>query len=157
MTGDLPDEVPATKLPATASTGDRQDADSDSVSLLAAALRADAADLESYERVLAATIQTVLPEGMLEIVRERTMADRIASRPGKVVAIRAHFGDASLELTSGRSGLQGLLIREVRGVTISSKPVTLGEWTHLFAEHLEVIASESAAARAALARFLGTN
>ena len=127
----------------------------ESVDLLAAALRADASDLETYERVLVATFADALPQGMVEVDRERSLGDRMAGRPGKVVAIRIHLGETTLELRSGRGGLTGLLSRGVRGVTISRQEVPVAQWTQLLAEHLHAVAVQNAEARAALGRLLG--
>ncbi|MDA8034617.1 MAG: hypothetical protein M0T71_10675 [Actinomycetota bacterium] len=125
------------------------------VDLLAAALRAERADLEVYERVLVGTLAEALPEGVVEVTRERSMADRLAGRPGRVQAIRARLGEHELELHEGRHGLVGTVARQVRGVAISRKEVGLDEWTRLLAEHLSAFAAHSAAARAALGRLLG--
>lgn len=127
-----------------------------SVELLAAALRADLADLDVYERVLVGSLADALPEGVLEVTRERSMADRVAGRPGKVRALRAHLGEHELELSPGRAGLQATVTRQVRGVAISRREVTLEEWARLLAEHLAGLAERSAAARDALGRLLGS-
>jgi hypothetical protein len=74
MTDNLPRKAQDAPLSPDAFADGSKDVNPDSVALLAAALRADAADLESYERVLAATIAAILPEGMLEIVRDRAQA-----------------------------------------------------------------------------------
>jgi len=129
--------------------------EADSVALLAAALRADAVDLDTYERILADSIADSLPAGMLEIERVRSLSDRVANRPGKVVAIRVHLGELNLELTTRHSSLVGSVGRTVRGVAISNKEVPLEEWTRLFAEQLANVAAANAAARAALGRLLG--
>jgi len=127
-----------------------------SVDMLAAALRADASDLDTYERVLVATIADALPSGMVEIDRERrSFADRRAGREGKVVAIRIRLGETTLELRSGHGGLTGLLARGVRGVTISRQEVPVAQWTQLLAEHLHALAVQNEQARAALGRLLG--
>jgi hypothetical protein len=126
-----------------------------SVELLAAALRADDADLGSYARVLLGAFAESLPAGMLEVVRERSFADRVAGRPGEIRMIRARFGEVVLELAEGRGAVVGTVVREVRGVTISRKQVALGEWTKSFAAELSRYAAEHAAARQAMARFLG--
>lgn len=127
-----------------------------SVELLAAALRADDADLGSYARVLLGAFEESLPAGMLEVVRERSLADRVAGRPGAIRMIRAHFGEVVLELAEGRGAVVATAVREVRGVTISRRQVALAEWTELFARELTRFAAEHAAARQAMARFLGT-
>jgi len=127
----------------------------ESVEMLAAALRADLADLDVYERVLVSSLSEVLPEGVLEVVRERSMGDRMAGRPGKVRAVRAHLGEHEMELTPGRSGMKASVTRQVRGVAISRKEVSLEEWAQLLAEHLSSFAAQNAAAREALSRLLG--
>jgi hypothetical protein len=129
----------------------------EAVPMLTAALRADVADLEAYERVLATTIADSLPVGMLEIERNRSLSDRMANRPGKVVAIAVHLGEFTLELRSRHASLVGTVRRSVRGVAISSKEVGLDEWTKLFAEQLAHLAAENASARAAIARMLGAS
>lgn len=126
------------------------------VDLLAAALRAERADLGLYERVLVGSLADALPEGVVEVTRERSMGDRLAGRPGRVTAIRARLGENELELREGRHGLVGTIARQVRGVAISRKEVGLDEWSHVLAEQLAAFATESAAARQALGRLLGT-
>ncbi len=126
------------------------------VEMLAAALRADRTDLATYERVLFASLADSLPAGAVDVQRERSMADRVAGRPGKPSAIRVHLGDETLEIAERRGTLTASVARDVRGVTISRRDVTLSEWSLRLAELLEKVASESAATRQALARLLGT-
>lgn len=123
--------------------------------LLAAALRADTGDLDAYARVLLASLADALPAGVLEVTRERSMADRLGGRPGRVTALRVSLAGTTLELSSGRHGLVATTGREVRGVAISRRPVSLEQWASLLAEQLRQLAAESAAARAALGRLLG--
>lgn len=130
--------------------------DSDSIDLLAAALRADSADLASYEKVLVGTLASAFPEGMIEVDRERSLSDKMAGRPGKVKALRVHLGETTMELAAGRGGTLGYVAREVRGITISRKEVPLGEWSRQLAEALATHAAESADASEALRRLLGT-
>jgi hypothetical protein len=130
-------------------------AGSDEVALLAAALRADTADLATYERVLVGSLAETLPTGCVEVVRDRSMSDRLAGRPGVPRAIRIHLGEIDLELTSTKGRLVGTVGRSVRGVAISRKEVALGEWTTSFAEALSAFAKESLEARSALERLLG--
>jgi hypothetical protein len=126
------------------------------VDLLAAALRADSADLEVYARVLTASLVDALPAGMVEIERDQSMRDRLAGRPGVVRSLRIALGEVSLELARGPAGAPiARAARAVRGVVISSREVTVDEWTHLLADQLAVRARDSASARAALERLLG--
>lgn len=95
-----------------------------------------------------------LPAGMLEVVRERTVADRVAGRRGEIRMIRAHFGAVVLELAEGRAAAVGTVVRQVRGVIISRRQVDLDEWRRLLATELTRFAAEHTAARQALARIL---
>jgi hypothetical protein len=127
------------------------------VDALAAALRADASDLEVYARVLTTSLVDALPAGMVEIHRDQSMRDRLAGRPGSVRSLRIALGETSLELERGKTGTPvARCAREVRGVIISSKQVSVEEWTRLLADELAARARDSAEARAALARLLGT-
>jgi hypothetical protein len=127
------------------------------VDMLAAALRADRMDLASYEKVLFSSLADSLPAGVVEVQRERSMSDRVAGRPGKATAIRVRLAGESLEITERRGVLVASIAREVRGVTISRRDVTVAEWSHRLAELLEAVANESASTREALARLLGTS
>ena len=128
----------------------------DDVDALAAALRADAADLDVYARVLTTSLAEALPAGMVGIDRDRSLGDRLAGRPGTVRGIRILLGDWELTLTPGESGVPVAQARQkVRGVAISSREVTLDEWARLLAEGLAKRARASADASAALRRLLG--
>lgn len=130
-------------------------AGSEEVALLAAALRADAGDLATYERVLIASLSDSLPPGCVEIDRDRSISDRLGGRPGSPRAIRIHLGEVTLELTVTKGRLVGTVGRSVRGVAISRRELPLGEWTTSFAEALSAFAKENLEARAALERLLG--
>lgn len=123
--------------------------------MVAAALRADAADLDSYHRVLSSTVADMLPVGMVEVERERSMKDRMAGREGKATRISVHLGELTLELATRHGGLLATASREVRGVVISRQEISVGEWTHQLAQHLAQTAAQNAEARAALAKLLG--
>jgi hypothetical protein len=125
------------------------------VDLVAAALRADSADLDSYHRVLSTTVAGLLPVGMVEVDRERSMKDRMAGREGRATSIRIRLGDLSLELATRHGGLVATASREVRGVVISRQEISVAEWTQLLAQHIAKLAAESADARNALAKLLG--
>ena len=71
---------------------------------MAAAIRADTADLDAYHRVLSATVSDLLPVGMVEVDRERTMKDRMAGREGRATSIRIRLGDRTLELVTRHGG-----------------------------------------------------
>jgi len=125
------------------------------VDLVAAAIRADTADLDSYHRVLSATVADLLPVGMVEVDRERSVKDRMAGREGRATSIRVRLGEVTLELATRHGGLVATSAREVRGVVISRQEISVAEWTQLLAEHLAKLAAKSAEARSALAKLLG--
>ncbi len=102
---------------------------SDVVEQVAAALRADNADLETYTHVLSSTIGDLLPAGMVEIERDRSLSDRMAGRPGSPTVIRLRLGDRTLELKARHGRLLASSARSVRGVTISSSEISVAEWT----------------------------
>ena len=145
--GNLPAEVPG----------------GDDVALLAAALRADVGDLETYERVLVATLADSLPMGCVEVDRDRSLSDRLANRPGTIRAIRVTLGQQTLESSpsNGRTssapwpGAWHLGAQRRRHPL--RKEVPLDEWSAALALALSEFARESAAARAALERLLGTS
>ena len=141
----VPGEGPEASLPGEPSV----------VDMVAAALRADAADLDSYHRVLSSTVADMLPVGMVEVERERSMKDRMAGREGKATRISVHLGELTLELATRHGGLLATASREVRGVVISRQEISVGEWTHQLAQHLAQTAAQNAEARAALAKLLG--
>jgi hypothetical protein len=128
-----------------------------SIDMLAASLRADANDLESFERVFTTSLAELLPPGCVEIDYERSLKDRLAGKPGVVRAIRVALGEVRLELERRPGGLASRVARMVRGVVISSREVNLEEWSHALAQALANLASDNAAARSALARLLGTS
>ncbi|HVW43709.1 MAG TPA: hypothetical protein VHC18_20405 [Amycolatopsis sp.] len=123
--------------------------------LVIATLRADRSDVESYTRVLTHTLGDALPEGMVEIDHRRSMADRMAGRPGRPVAVRVHGHDRDLELREGKRGVDAEVRTVVRDVVISRKSIGIDEWLSLLADELGKLAERDATARAALARLLG--
>ncbi len=125
------------------------------VDLLAAALRSGAQDLSSYERVLFKSLAESLPAGVVEVRRERSMADRVAGRPGRATAISVHLGDETLEIAERRGSTVASVARDVRGVTISRREVSLAEWSEHLAEQLARFAEKNSAARDAILRLLG--
>jgi len=128
----------------------------DDVDAVAAALRADAADLDIYARVLTGSLEEALPTGMVTVERDRSLGDRMAGRPGHVTRILITAGDWELTLRVGRGQLPIAHVRQlVRGVAISSREVELDEWVRILARVLAQRAEDSAAARKALARLLG--
>lgn len=126
------------------------------VHLLATLLRADRADVASYARVLSGTLADALPPGMVEVEQKRSLAERMAGREGRAVAVLVHADERELELREGAHGRVDAQIRQVvRGVVISRRSVGIEEWLRALAEDLQRIAARDAAARAALERLFG--
>ena len=126
------------------------------VQLLAATLRADRGDVASYARVLGGALADALPTGMVEVTHHRSLADRLAGRAGRPVAVVVHGDERQLVLREGARGATEAAVHQVvRGVVISRRAVGVDEWLQALAEDLTRIAARDAAARAALARLLG--
>lgn len=126
------------------------------VHLLAATLRADRADVESYARVLSGTLAASLPAGMVEVEYKRGLSDRLAGREGKAVALVVHGEERELALAEApRGGVEAQVRQIVRGIVISRRTVGVDEWLHALAEDLTRIAQRNATAREALDRLLG--
>jgi hypothetical protein len=123
---------------------------------VAAALRADAADVGTLARVLSVTLADALPPGTVEVQRRRSVSDRLAGRDGHVEAVIVSVGDHVLTLRQDpHRGATGEDAKVVRGVVISRRQVGLDEWVRVLAEQVAALASESQAARDALERLLG--
>jgi hypothetical protein len=123
--------------------------------LIAASLRADRADVESYTRVLTSVLGDALPPGMVAVERRRSVGDRLAGRDGTPVALLVVTADEQLELRQERHGVTGEIRQVVRGVTIKRRTVGVDEWLVALAGVLSGLAQSSAAARAALTHLLG--
>jgi hypothetical protein len=123
--------------------------------LIAAALRADRADVESYTRVLTTVLGDALPPGMVEVERKRSLADRMNGRPGTPVSLTVTTPDEQLLLRQAAHGVHAEVHQIVRGVTIKRSTVGVDEWLVALAGLLARLASGSAAARDVLTRLLG--
>jgi hypothetical protein len=123
--------------------------------LIAAALRADRADVESYTRVLTAVLGDALPPGMVEVERKRSLADRMNGREGTPVSLTVTTPDEQLVLRQAAHGVTGEVRQIVRGVTIKRSVVGVDEWLVALAGVLSKLASRDAAARDALTNLLG--
>jgi hypothetical protein len=120
------------------------------VHLLAAALRADRADVESYARVLSDALGQALPAGMVEVQRRRRWRGE-----GEPVAVLVRTEDRQLELRAARHGGVSAEIRHVvRGVVISRRTVGVDEWLDSLAGELAKLAAHNATAHDALSRLL---
>jgi hypothetical protein len=125
-----------------------------SLELVAAALRADSADVAVYARVLTDSLGESLPAGCVSVDRERTMADRMRGRPGEVSKITVRLGDQVMTLGMQRGQPAAEICREVRGVILSRQPVKMHEWAAALARALVTHAEQNAQAAQALRRLV---
>jgi hypothetical protein len=122
--------------------------------MVAAALRADSADVAIYARVLTESLSEALPPGTVVVERERSMSDRMKGRPGEVSSIVVRLGDQVMTLAVRRGQPVAEICREVRGVVLSRTPVPLSDWTAALATALVAHAERNAAAAQALRKLV---
>jgi hypothetical protein len=125
-----------------------------SFDLVAAALRADSADVAVYARVLTDSLGDVLPPECVTVDRVRTAGDRMRGRPGEVSKITVRLGDQLLTLGVHRGTPVAEICREVRGVVLSRRPVQLDEWAAELAKGLVAYADKNAQAAQVLRRLV---
>ena len=131
--------------------------DAVSLDLVAAALRADSADVAFYARVLTDSLGDALPEGVVTVDRERSVSDRMRGRPGEVAKITVRLGDQLLTLAVRRGQPVAEVCREVRGVVLSRRPVQVTEWAAELAKALVAYADQNAQAAEVLRRLVAGN
>lgn len=125
-----------------------------SFDLVAAALRADSADVAVYARVLTDSLGEALPPGVVDVDRERTMSDRMRGRPGEVSKITVRLGEQVLTLVNQRGRLVAEICKEVRGVVLSRRPAPVEEWLAELARGLVAYAGQNAQAAQVLRRLV---
>ena len=125
-----------------------------SFDLVAAALRADSADVAIYARVLTESLSEALPPECITVERERTMADRMHGRPGEVSKVVIRLGETVMALSIRKGRPAAEICREVRGVVLSRQPVPLQEWTAALAAALVTHAERNAVAARALRKLV---
>jgi hypothetical protein len=129
-------------------------AESPSLDMVTAALRADSSDIAIYARVLTESLGDALPPDNIQVDRATSMSDRMKGRPGRVTKITIRLGDQvfTLRLTAGAPVAE--VCREVRGVVLSRQPVQVGQWAAELAKALVGHAEANAATAAALRRLV---
>ncbi|GAA1935470.1 hypothetical protein [Kitasatospora viridis] len=125
-----------------------------SIDLIAAALRRDAADLDVYAQVLTGTLAEALPADAVTVERKRSLADRMAGRPGRIERLEVFMDDQRLVLSVANGRPNGEVCRVVRGVVLSRRPVPLDEWARELAAAVTTRARSDARARSALERLV---
>jgi hypothetical protein len=125
-----------------------------SLDMVAAALRADSADVAIYARVLTESLGDALPAGCVTIDRDRSMSDRMRGRPGEVSKITVRLGDRLMTLSVQRGAPVAEICSEVRGVVLSRQQVQIGAWAEELAKALVAHAEQNAEAAQALRRLV---
>ena len=129
-------------------------ADSPSLDMVTAALRADSSDIAIYAKVLTESLGDALPGDFVTVDRDRSMSDRMKGRPGAVSKITVRLGEQvmTLRLTGGAPAAE--ICREVRGVVLSRQPVQVGQWAAELAKALVSHAEQNAHTAEALRRLV---
>jgi hypothetical protein len=113
--------------------------------MLAASIRADAADMKTFLEVLASKLAGALPS-MVQVERE----GGLFKKEHPVRAIRVQIEERGYELRRAAAGIEARLYHHVQGVTLKNQVVRLDEWIGALSEHLTKHAETSATARNAL-------
>src|SRR5260370_14141796 len=109
-------------------------ADSPSLDMVTAALRADSSDIAIYARVLTESLGESLPPGTVTVDRDRSVSDRMKGRPGMVTKITVRLGDQVMTLGLAKGVPAAEICREVRGAVLSRQPVPIRQWAAVPAE-----------------------
>ena len=122
--------------------------------VLAAVLRGHSDDLALYAGFLLNTLSAALPADLIEIRREGRLRARMAGREPLVLAVAITIGDNRYDLT--RAGLgtppRATLRHQSGGVVMSTRTVSVDDWSTALAADLARLARTNGAAAAALAR-----
>jgi hypothetical protein len=122
--------------------------------MVAAALRADSADVAIYAQVLTSSLGESLPPGCVTVDRQRTMSDRVKGRPGEVTKVVVRLGERVMSLSVQRGVPLAEICTEVRGVVLSRQPVPVGAWAQELARALVAHAEQNAETASALRRLV---
>ncbi len=117
--------------------------------MLAASIRADAADLGTFMDALAVKLETALP-GAVWVDREGGLFKK--EHPARRIRIRLE--DRLFELRKAGAGLEARFLHEVQGITLKNEVVHLELWITELSQHLARHAQTSAQARAALEKLV---
>jgi hypothetical protein len=104
--------------------------------------------------VLTGALADALPADAVAVERRRSLADRMAGRPGRIERLEVSMEEQRLTLSVTQGRAAGEVCRVVRGVVLSRRPVPLDEWTRELAAAVTARARSDARARAALERLL---
>ena len=117
--------------------------------MLAASIRADAADLGTFLEALATKLEGALP-GMVRVGRE----GGLFKKEHRVQWIRVQLEDKLFELYRSGAGVEARFLHVVQGVTLKRELLHLDAWIAELSQRLARHAQTSAEARTALERMV---
>jgi hypothetical protein len=123
--------------------------------LLAAQLRQHSDDLSMYAGFLLNVLSAALPGEIVDVKREGKIKARLNGRSEPAVlgvSVNVHERRYSLERAEVGKMLTASIQHASGGVVLSTKRVTIDEWSRSMAAELAAVASSNAAAAAILAR-----
>jgi len=121
---------------------------------LAAELRRQSADLTLYAGLLLNVLSAALPAELVEVRREGRWSARLAGRDPAVLAISVRLGDHRYSLARKEFAAPAVahIRHESGGIVLSTRTVSLDEWSRAVAAELIGLARVNAAAAIALQR-----
>jgi hypothetical protein len=99
-------------------------------------------------------LPAAIADGVLTVSRKRSLADRMAGRPGEIESVRLDGVEEALTITAERGRLVPEAARVSGGVVIARRRPALGEWLAAFAGEVGAIASDAAGDAAVAGRAL---
>jgi hypothetical protein len=123
--------------------------------MLAAQLRKHTDDLSLYSGFLLNVLSAALPGEIVSVKREGKIKARLGGRSEPaVLGVSVHLGDRRYDLNRAEFGrpLTASIRHESGGVVLSSRTVTIDEWSRGMATELSAVTSSNAAAAEILAR-----
>ncbi|HEU0239074.1 MAG TPA: hypothetical protein VFR11_07300 [Micromonosporaceae bacterium] len=123
--------------------------------MLAAQLRKHSDDLSMYAGFLLNVLSAALPGEIVTVEREGKLRARLAGRSEPaVLSVTIQLGDRRYDLSRSEFGkpLTATIKHASGGVVMSSKSVTVDEWSRAMAGELGAVAESNASAAAVLQR-----
>jgi hypothetical protein len=119
--------------------------------LVAASLRADAADTRGLAEALALRLEDALPHD----TRVERRSKGLLSRSKQVRRIEVDCGESLYSLDVDEHGrAEAVRAQEVRGIVLKTEPLGVDEWIDALARDLTALAERSERGRVALERLL---
>ncbi|WIB00075.1 hypothetical protein [Curtobacterium sp. MCBA15_012] len=111
--------------------------------------------LDGLANAAAAALPASVVDRVLDVERARTLADRLAGRPGAVRSVRLAGASETLTVRRDGGGLATEAARVSGGVTIARERPALGAWLQRFVGEVAAVAADAAGDTAAAAAALG--